>query len=168
LNLELAAAMLKQTNHLAAEIVTDALESAQYANAALQELVRGIMPGALRHGGLQAAVRSLLRHIPLPVSVEVMPDRLPVHVETTAYFVIAEALTNTVKHARATSASVRAVVRAGALELDIRDDGTGGADPRHGTGLVGLADRVESIGGTLTITSPAGGGTTIAGRFPAQ
>jgi signal transduction histidine kinase len=168
LNLKLATAMLKQTNHPAAEIVTDALASAEHADADLQELVRGIMPAALRHGGLHAAVRSLLRHIPLPVSVEVMPDRLPTHVETAAYFVIAEALTNTVKHARATSATVRAAVRPGALELEIRDDGAGGADPGHGTGLTGLADRVESIDGTITITSPPGKGTTIAVRLPAD
>jgi signal transduction histidine kinase len=131
------------------------------------ELVCGIMPAALRHGGLRAAVRALLRHIGLPVSVEVVPDRLPAHVETTAYFVIAEALTNAVKHARATGVEVRAAVCHGALELEIRDDGPGGADPRHGTGLAGLADRVESIDGTITITSPPGTGTTIAVRLPA-
>ena len=131
------------------------------------ELVCGIMPAALRHGGLRAAVRALLRHIGLPVSVEVMPDRLPAHIETTAYFVVAEALTNAVKHARATGAGVRAAVRHGALELEIRDDGPGGADPRHGTGLVGLADRVESIDGTIIIISPPGMGTTIAVRLPA-
>ena len=131
------------------------------------ELVGGIMPDALRHGGLRAAVRALLRHIGLPVSVEVMPDRLPAHVETTAYFVIAEALTNAVKHARAAGVDVRAAVCHGALELEIRDDGPGGADPRHGTGLAGLADRVESIDGTITITSPPGMGTTITVRLPA-
>ena len=126
------------------------------------------MPAALRYGGLHAAVRSLLRQIALPVSMEVMPDRLPAHVETTAYFVVAEALTNAVKHARATGANVRAAVRHGALELEIRDDGAGGADPRHGTGLTGLADRVESIDGTITITSPPGIGTTIAVQLPTE
>jgi signal transduction histidine kinase len=166
LNLKLATAMLEQTNHPAAEIVKDALESAAHADADLRELAHGIMPAALRDGGLRAAVRSLLRHIALPVSVEVMPDRLPIHVETTAYFVVAEALTNAVKHARATGANVRAAVRHGALELEIRDDGAGGADPRHGTGLTGLADRLESIGGTITITSPPGIGTTIAVQLP--
>ena len=132
-NLKLATAMLEQTNHPAAEIVNDALESANHADADLRELVRGIVPAALRHGGLRAAVRSLLRQIALPVSIEVMPDRLPTHVETTAYFVVAEALTNVVKHARATGANVRAAVRHGTLELEIRDDGAAGADPpaRH-------------------------------------
>jgi signal transduction histidine kinase len=75
-------------------------------------------------------------------------------------------LTALVKHARATGANVRAAVRHGALELEIRDDGAGGADPRHGTGLTGLADRLESIGGTITITSPPGIGTTIAVQLP--
>jgi signal transduction histidine kinase len=168
LNLKLAAAMLEQTNHPAAAIVNDALESAEHADAELRELVCGIMPAALRHGGLRAAVGSLLRHIALPVGAEVMPDRLPVHVETTAYFVVAEALTNVVKHARATRADVCAAVRHGALELEIRDDGAGGADPRRGTGLAGLADRVESIDGTMTITSPPGRGTTIAVQLPAE
>jgi signal transduction histidine kinase len=167
LRLKLAKAALEQADHPAAEIVSDALESAEHADADLRELVCGIMPAALRHGGLRAAVRELLRHIGLPVSVEVMPDRLPAHIETTAYFVIAEALTNAVKHARATGADVRAAVCYGALELEIRDDGLGGADPRHGTGLAGLADRVESIDGTITITSPQGMGTTIAVRLPA-
>jgi signal transduction histidine kinase len=168
LNLKLATAMLEQTNHPAAEIVNDALESAKHADADLRELARGIMPAALRHGGLRAAVRSLLRHIALPVSMEVIPDRLPTHVETTAYFVVAEALTNAVKHARATGANVRAAVRHGELELEIRDDGAGGADPRPGTGLTGLADRVESIDGTITITSPPGIGTTIAVQLPTE
>ena len=167
LNLKLATAMLEQANHPAAEIVTGALESANHADADLRELVKGLMPAALRHGGLRAAVGSLLRQIALPVSMEVMPDRLPAHVETTAYFVVAEALTNAVKHAGATGATVRAAVRRGALQLEIRDDGVGGADPRHGTGLTGLADRVESIDGTITLTSPPGRGTTIAVQLPA-
>ena len=167
-NLKLATAMLEQANHPAAEIVNDALESAKHADADLLELVRGIMPAVLRHGGLRAALRSLRRQIALPVSMEVMPDRLPTHVETTAYFVVAEALTNAVKHASATGANVRAAVCHGALELEIRDDGAGGADPRHGTGLTGLADRVESIDGTITITSPPGIGTTIAVQLPTE
>jgi signal transduction histidine kinase len=168
LSLRLAKATLERTNHPAAEIVSDALNSAEHADADLRELVCGIMPAALRHGGLRAAVHSLLRNIALPVTVEVMPDRLPASVETTAYFVVAEALTNAVKHAGATCAHVRTAVRHGALELEIRDDGLGGADPQHGTGLVGLADRVESIDGTITITSPAGMGTTITVRLPAE
>jgi signal transduction histidine kinase len=168
LTLKLAKAALERTSHPAAEIVSEALESAEHADADLRELVCGIMPAALRHGGLHSAVRVLLRNIALPVSVEVMPDRLPTHVETTAYFVVAEALTNAVKHAGATCAHVRAAVRHGTLELEICDDGLGGADLQHGTGLIGLADRVDSIGGSITITSPRGAGTTVAARLPAD
>jgi signal transduction histidine kinase len=160
--------MLEHTNHPAAEIVTDALASAEHADADLQELARGIMPAGLRYGGLRAAVRSLLHHIALQVRVEVVPDRLPAHLETTAYFVVAEALTNAVKHARATGATVHAAVRGLALELEIRDDGEGGAEPRLGTGLAGLADRVESIHGTIITTSPPGMGTTIAVQIPTE
>jgi signal transduction histidine kinase len=166
LRLKLATAMLEQTNHSAAKIVNHALESAEHAHADLLELARGIMPAALGRSGLRAGVCSLLHHIALPVSVEVMRDRLPAHVETTAYFVVAEALTNAVKHAGASGANVRAAVRHGALELEIRDDGAGGADPRYGAGLAGLADRVERIDGTITITSPPGIGTTVAVRLP--
>ena len=96
------------------------------------------------------------------------PDPLSTDVTTTAYFVIAEAVTNAVTHARATRVDVRAVVRDEALELEIRDDGVGGAHAHHGTGLVGLIDRVESIGGQITIVSPLGGGTTVAVSLPAD
>ena len=166
--LKLAKATLELTHHPAAAIVSDALNSAEDADTDLRELVCGIMPVVLRHGGLRAAVHSLLRNVALPVTVEVIPDRLPAPVETTSYFVVAEALTNTIKHAGATCAHVRASVHHGALELEIRDDGRGGANPQSGTGLVGLADRVESIDGTITITSPAGKGTVLAVRLPVE
>ena len=153
LNLKLAAAMLEQTNHPAAEIVNNALASAEHADADLGELVHGIMPAALRHGGLPAAVRSLLRHIPLPVSAEVMPDRLPTHVETTAYFVIAEALTNTVKHARATSATVRT---ASATERwNSRSTTTAQAAPTLGTAPGSPASPIASKASTAPSPSPA-------------
>lgn len=103
LRLKLAKAVLEKHDHPAIELVTDALESAQHAAADLRELVRGVMPSALRYGGLGDAVNALLRHIDLPVSAEVTPDRLAADVETAAYFVIAEALTNAAKHASATS-----------------------------------------------------------------
>jgi signal transduction histidine kinase len=166
LRLKLATVMLEQSSHPAMDIVSDALESAEHASADLRELVCGVMPSALRDGGLRSVVNALVRHIDLPVSAEITPDRLSPHMETTAYFVIAEALTNAVKHAKARSLAVRAAVRHGALELEIRDDGIGGAHIHHGTGLVGLVDRVESIGGRITITSPPGAGTTVAVSLP--
>jgi signal transduction histidine kinase len=164
--LELARAMLDKSDHPALQIVSVALESAERAAADLREIVCAVMPVALRHGGLRSAVTALLRHIDVSVSAEITPDRLCRHVETTAYFVIAEALTNVVKHARATSVDVRAAVCDGALELLIRDDGIGGAHIDQGAGLVGVADRVESIGGHITITSPPGVGTAVAVSLP--
>jgi signal transduction histidine kinase len=166
LRLELAKAMLDKSDHPALQIVSVALQSAERAAADLRELVCGVMPVALRHGGLRSAVNALLRHIDMPVNAQIPPDRLSPHTETTAYFVIAEALTNTVKHARATRVDVRAVVHQRALELEIRDDGIGGARTDHGTGLIGLTDRVQSIGGHITIASPPGEGTTITVYLP--
>jgi signal transduction histidine kinase len=104
--------------------------------------------------------------VDLPVDLEVTSERLPAALETTAYFIVAEALTNAVKHAGATRAHVRAVVQDGALMLEVRDDGAGGADPSRGTGLVGLTDRVAIGGGALTLTSPPGAGTTLAVTLP--
>ena len=159
--LKLAKAML-EPGHPATELVNDALDSADHATADLRELVNGMMPSALRHAGLRGAMHTLLQHIPLPVHVDVTPERLSPHLETTAYFILAEALTNAVKHASATSVDVRAAIRHGTLQLEIRDDGVGGAHTQNGSGLIGLVDRVESVGGRITITSPPGAGTTVA------
>ena len=98
--------------------------------------------------------------------MEITANRLPAAVEMTAYFVIAEALTNVVKHAGASSACVRAVDEEGGLLVEVRDDGAGGADPARGTGLVGLTDRVAASGGALSITSPPGMGTTLIVTLP--
>ena len=159
--LKLAKAML-EPGHPATELVNDALDSAEHATADLRELVNGMMPSALRHAGLRGAMHTLLQHIALPVHVDITPERLSPHLETTAYFILAEALTNAVKHASATSVDVRAAIRHGTLQLEIRDDGVGGAHTQNGSGLIGLVDRVESVGGRITITSPPGAGTTVA------
>jgi signal transduction histidine kinase len=119
-----------------------------------------------RHG-LRAALESLTDHLPLEVALDVEARRLPVPVETAAYFVVAEALTNVVKHAGVDSAVVRAVLgENGAMQLEISDEGRGGADARGGTGLRGLADRVEAGGGSLEVDSPPGGGTRIRASIP--
>jgi signal transduction histidine kinase len=99
------------------------------------------------------------------VRVDVPDERLPAEIEASAYFIVAEALTNVVKHAGAEHAEVTALVRDAELHLTIRDDGVGGADP-HGGGLVGMDDRVTALGGRLTIDSPAGGGTVVAAVVP--
>ncbi|WP_051324814.1 GAF domain-containing protein [Candidatus Solirubrobacter pratensis] len=149
------------------DLVEEALQQAEQANEDLRELVHGIMPSALAHGGLRAGVEALAAHVDLPVAMDVTPHRLPAAVETTAYFVVAEALTNAVKHAGATSVRVVAVDEPGALRVEVRDDGAGGADPARGTGLVGLADRVAASGGSIAVTSRPGEGTTLAVTLPA-
>ena len=148
------------------QLVDEALRHAQQATTELRELVQGIVPAALVHGGLRAAIESHIGHVDLPVRVEITANRLPAAVEMTAYFVIAEALTNVVKHAGASSACVRAVDEEGGLLVEVRDDGAGGADPARGTGLVGLTDRVAASGGALSITSPPGMGTTLTVTLP--
>ena len=133
----------------------------------LQETVRGIHPPILTQGGLEPAIRSLARRSPVPVELDVrLPVRLPHVIEGTAYYVVAEALANTVKHANATVAWVRAEIRAGHLLLSVRDDGIGGLDPRAGSGLIGLVDRVESTGGTIAVSGPAGGGASVRVDLP--
>ena len=137
--------------------------------AELRELSRGMHPAILSHGGLGPALRTLARRSPIPVSLELHCDRrLTEGVEVAAYYVVAEALTNVVKHADAGTARVKAVVDDGALHVEVRDDGVGGADRRRGTGLVGLADRVAVNGGTIGITSPPGEGTTIVAELPIE
>lgn len=149
-----------------AERVAEALRNAQKASADLRELVSGILPAALARRGLPGGVESLLADLPLPVEAVIDVPRLPVEVETTAYFVIAEALTNVVKHAHASRAGVTIDVAGDVVRVEIRDDGVGGADPGGGSGLTGLFDRVDAGGGRLRISSPPGQGTTIEATLP--
>lgn len=129
----------------------------------LRDLVHGIRPQTLTDLGLPAALWDLAANSPVPVSVSAADvlDRLPERIETTAYFVAAEALTNVAKHAVATSASIRLTRSGDGIVLEIQDDGRGGADPARGTGLTGLADRVAAAGGRLFLASPAGGPTLL-------
>ncbi len=150
----------------AAALVEEALLHAERATDELRDILRGILPASLTRGGLRAGVNSLVDFLPLPVCVDVTAERLPTRLETTAYFVVAEALTNVVKHAEATRADVRVNVEHGALLIRVSDDGRGGADARAGSGLTGLADRVEAGEGTLEIDSQAGEGTVVVARLP--
>ncbi|MDX6688089.1 MAG: hypothetical protein QOF86_4217, partial [Baekduia sp.] len=150
-----------------AALVEEALCNARQATAELRELAHGIMPTALGTGGLRAGIESFVRHVDLPVQLELADQRLPRALETTAYFIVAEALTNVVKHARATGAHISATLPGTAtLRLEVSDDGIGGADRTGGTGLVGLVDRVAAAAGTIVITSPPGAGTTITVELP--
>jgi signal transduction histidine kinase len=150
----------------AAELVEEALTNAERANSELRDVVRGILPAALTRGGLRTGLESLVADLAVPVDVHVAVPRLSAQTETTAYFIIAEALTNVVKHARASRATVEVAIETGRLSITVSDDGAGDADPARGTGLTGMLDRVEAGEGTLEITSPAGIGTTLRATLP--
>jgi signal transduction histidine kinase len=149
------------------DLVAEALQHAEDATAELRELAHGILLSVLTHGGLPAGVRALASRMSVPVETSVSVDRLPEDVEATAYFVVAEALTNVAKHSHADCAAVSAEVENGGLHIEVRDDGIGGAKAA-GTGLVGLADRVAALDGTLRLESPADGGTLVAADIPVR
>jgi signal transduction histidine kinase len=163
--LKLAQRAFQDGNGNAESLVDEALEYAEDGTAELRELAHGILPGALTNGGLVAAFETFVARLDLPVRVDVPDARLPAEIEASAYFIVAEALTNVVKHSQAGSAEVVASVRDGMLHLEIRDDGIGGADP-NGNGLLGMDDRVTALGGRLKIESPAGEGTVVAATVP--
>jgi GAF domain-containing protein len=166
ISLKLARRALAEDDREAlAELLDDSLEKAERAIADLRDLVRGILPGSLSLSGFAAAAETLARDLPIPVDVDVDVPRLPVGLETTAYFITAEALTNVVKHAAATRAGMIARVDGDELLLEIHDDGRGGAEA-GGSGLTGLRDRVDALEGTLRIESPAGGGTRLRATLP--
>ncbi len=163
--LKLAERALGDDDGEAAALVGEALEHAQRGNAELRELAHGLHPAALTHGGLKAGVELVASRLGLPVEVDVPEQRFPAEIERSAYFIVAESLTNIVKHAHAGHAQVTAVVDAGMLHVEVRDDGIGGADP-EGHGLIGLRDRATALGGRLSIDSPPGGGTVVDATLP--
>jgi signal transduction histidine kinase len=133
----------------------------------LRAISRGIHPAILSKGGLGPALRSLAYRTAVPVELDVdVKGRLPDRVEVAAYYVVAEALTNSARHAHAAEVKISAKATNGHLDLMISDDGAGGADPANGSGLIGLVDRVEAVGGHLSVSSPAGVGTSLAATIP--
>ena len=133
----------------------------------LRELARGLHPAVLSDHGLRAAIEAVADVAPLPVAVDVpLDERLPETVEAAAYFVVCEALTNVAKYARASEARVRVERTDDRAHVEVVDDGVGGADERDGSGLRGLADRVEALGGRLVVSSPAGAGTAVRAELP--
>jgi len=133
----------------------------------LRETSRGIHPAALSEGGLGPALKALARRCAVPVGVDlVLEARLPEPIEVAAYYVVSEALTNVAKHSRASRAHVGVETRDRGLHLSVRDDGVGGADPSLGSGLIGLTDRVQALGGTITVHSPTGAGTMLQINLP--
>jgi signal transduction histidine kinase len=167
LTLQLAEATVEHDPVEAACLLADARNELVLALDELRELARGIHPPALADRGLALALEALAARSSLPVEVVArLPTDLPAPVEVAAYYVAAEGLTNVVKYARASAATVRAEVIDQHVVLSIRDDGTGGARTDRGSGLRGLIDRVEALGGRLDVDSPPGHGTTLTARIP--
>ena len=135
----------------------------------VREISHGVHPAILSRSGLEPALKSLARQSVLPVELHLRAGRqLPEHVEVAAYYAVSEALANAAKHAHASAVHVDLDTSGAILQLAVRDDGIGGANPAHGSGLVGLSDRIEALGGTLEVTSPAGSGTTLLIEIPAE
>jgi len=166
MNLGRATTKFETDPEAAQALVGEAHVQAKQALVELRDIARGIHPAVLADRGLDAAVSALAGRSNVPVSVAVeVPKDLSEQVESAAYFVIAEALANVAKHAQATRASVSVATKDGVIAVEVTDDGAGGAD-RAGGGLAGLADRVASLGGSLEVTSPPDGPTSIRAEMP--
>jgi PAS domain S-box-containing protein len=169
LALRLAGAKLESDRAAARDILAGAGEELALALEELRELARGLHPAILSDRGLRAAVEMLATRAPVPVEVADVPDeRLPAPVEAAAYYLIAEALTNVAKYAHASAVRVRVAAEDGRVLVEVADDGVGGADPAAGSGLRGLADRVEALGGSLAVESARGGGTSLRAEIPVR
>jgi PAS domain S-box-containing protein len=167
LSLRVALAKLDSDPAAARAALVDAGEELAVALEELRELARGLHPAVLSERGLRAAVETLAGRAPVPVEIDISADRLPEQVEAAAYYLIAEALTNVAKYAQASAVRVRVTADDGRVGVEVSDDGVGGADASGGSGLRGLADRVESLGGSLEVSSPPGVGTTLRAEIPA-
>ena len=168
--LETVATLLAEARTSAADADADTLASVEArladARAGLAEFARGVHPAALAEGGLTAALAQLAERAAVPVELRGAVGRLPGPVEAALFFVCSEALANVAKHARASRATIEVREARGVVRVEVGDDGAGGAVAARGSGLAGLADRVEALGGTLQIDSPRGGGTRIAAEIP--
>jgi GAF domain-containing protein len=162
-----ARAMMRRPPHELQGIAAELSDGLKDVSDELREVSRGIHPTILTEAGLGPALRALARRSSVPIDVDVTLDqRLPAAVEAAAYYIASEALTNVAKHAQANVVMLSAAHDNGILTLEIRDDGIGGVDSRGGSGILGLTDRVEALGGTISILSPPRGGTTLSVRLP--
>jgi PAS domain S-box-containing protein len=167
LSLRTALAKLGSDPAAARAVLTDAGEELAVALEDLRELAHGLHPAILSDRGLRAAVEGLLSRVPVPVEIaEISDERLPEPVEAAAYYLIAEALTNVTKYAQASKVRVRVATGGELVVVEVSDDGVGGADTSIGSGLRGLADRVEALGGKLEVVSPTGAGTSLRAEMP--
>jgi PAS domain S-box-containing protein len=165
LKLRIAQARLSSDPGAVAELLDDASRELSSGLEEVREIARGLHPGPLTAHGLRQALEIITERLPIPVEIEAPPDRLPEHLEVTAYYLVSEALTNIAKHAQAACARVTIQLEGDVLRLEVVDDGRGGANP-SGTGILGLRDRAEAAGGTLFVVSPPGRGTVVTGTLP--
>jgi signal transduction histidine kinase len=166
LRLRLARARLATDPDATGGLLDDAARELETGLQELREIARGLHPAILGDLGLQRAMESLADGLAVPVDIVADADRLPEHVEATAYYIVSEALTNVAKHAGADRVRV-SVLRDGAVvRCEVSDDGRGGADTAGGTGILGLRDRAEAAGGTLSLVSPPGRGTVVTAVLP--
>ncbi|MBO8198007.1 sensor histidine kinase [Streptomyces smyrnaeus] len=170
LNVRLGLAALDvPAGSVAAKEISEAHALAKEALAELRELIRNVHPQVLSERGLHAAVRDIAGRSPIPVDVDIeLPGRLPAAAETTAFFVTSEALANVAKHSGAAHCRVRVRVKKGVLDVEVMDDGVGGADTEAGSGLTGLADRVAAADGRMFLSSPMGGPTRVRAEIPCR
>jgi PAS domain S-box-containing protein len=166
LALRLAQAKVGDDPAAARDLLDGASEELTQALAELRELARGIHPAVLTDRGLRAALEGVAARTPLPVELAVPDERLPEPIEAAAYYVVAEAVTNVVKHADASAVEVRVAAIDGSLVIEVADDGVGAADPETGSGLRGMADRVAALDGRLRVESPPSGGTRVVAEIP--
>jgi signal transduction histidine kinase len=158
-----------RANPATADVLSRAQDEVEQAIGELRDLARGIHPTLLRDEGLEAAVEAVVRRTPLPVTLRAtVSDRLPDAIELAAYFVVSEALTNVIKHASATGASIALEREPATLRVTVADDGVGGAEIAAGSGLAGLRDRLDALEATLSVESEAGEGTTVCAEFPCE
>jgi signal transduction histidine kinase len=167
LALRLARSRLEADPQAANALLEAASEELATALEELRELARGIHPAILTDRGLAPALEALADRSPVPVAIHSLPeDRLPAQVEAAAYYVVSESLANVAKYAGASRVDVAVVCRDGWAFVEVADNGGGGADPARGSGLLGLADRVEALSGNLDVESPEGAGTRVRARIP--
>jgi signal transduction histidine kinase len=166
MSLGLAEDLLQRDPDAALQLVTEARTATTAALTELRDLVRGIHPPVLADRGLSGALRALVLTSPIPVDLHAEVARLPAPVESAAYFAVCEMLTNAIKHSGASAVSITLTHNGSALQMSVVDNGHGGADPSRGTGMHGIARRLSSFDGTVQVTSPTGGPTTIRMELP--